>query len=192
MYRIKHNTDNKCYVIVALFIRLFFSLVFLLHVCSSVCFSLILVSRLICFSVPYFTFHTNNIHSVHTSRNQFPPQTYTHTASQRQRESCRAQHNHPLDRHTPYLVHILILLWWLILTLIHVNDFRVYTCFSLLLHVDSVAHSDLRWNKKKPSFLLRINVLMFYTMLLLLSSPSLLCFFSLAVFLLVFVFSLAC
>lgn len=65
--------------------------------------------------------------------------------------NTEAQHNHPLDRHTPYLVHIPILL---IDTDTDTRE-RFYSVFFPL------SQYRIPKSNKKPSFLLRINVLMF-------------------------------
>lgn len=136
------HSQTNCYVITAVLPHFFCCccLACRLSVLRHVFILLVSVVRLfICLSVPYFTFHTNSIHWVIRHRNQFPPQTQKRNIT-----------IHLTDIH-----HIWYTYWycWLILTRIHVKDLTV---FSFLLH-----SIEYRKSNKKPSFLLRINVLMF-------------------------------
>lgn len=131
-------------------IRLSLSLSSCEYWCFCCCFCSFCVCP-VCLSVPYFTFHTNSIHSTIRHRTNF------HRNTQKRN----------ITIHLTDILHIWYTYWycWLILTLIHVKEFRVY----FFAHASSIVYRHnlnqrrrrRRNEKKKPSFLLRCNVLMF-------------------------------
>lgn len=152
-----------------LFCCWFFSLLFLLCAvcCCCECFFII-----IWVSVPYFTFHTNRIHSVsirhrtnfHRNKDNNTSSTHTHT-------SKRNITIHLTDIHQIWCTHTdtaltdtdtdtrerfhSVFFRCVLLLLLHLLLFNVLLPLSFLLHTPS-AH----YGFEKPSFLLRINVLM--------------------------------
>lgn len=167
------KTHNHNYYVISVLLLVFslFSLFSLFCVLFVVVVSVFFI--IIWVSVPYFTFHTNRIHSVsirhrtnfHRNKNNNTSSTHT---------SKRNITIHLTDIHQIWCTHtdtaltdtdtdtrerfhsvFLYFFWCVLLLLLHLLLFNVLLPLSFLLHTPS-AH----YGFEKPSFLLRINVLM--------------------------------